>query len=102
MKTTMNASTRAATSERVSTIGSISTGQSPLRVKSVGSAVSAVSPPFSQEPTSSVRSAKPEKCQQVTFETKEAAEIPVVGPSASSEGVYHQFGFSVHGFALAI
>ena len=40
--------------------------------------------------------------QQVTFETKEAAEIPVIGPSASSEGVYHQFGFSVHGFALAI
>ena len=43
-----------------------------------------------------------ETCQQVTFETKEAAEIPVIGPSASSEGVYHQFGFSVHGFALAI
>jgi hypothetical protein len=36
------------------------------------------------------------------FETKEAAEIPVIGPSASSEGVHHQFRFSVHGFALAI
>jgi sarcosine oxidase subunit beta len=26
--------------------------------------------------------------------------IPVVGPSATSEGVYHQFGFSTHGFQL--
>ena len=43
-----------------------------------------------------------EKCQQVTFETKEAAENSrhrterVVGRRLS------QFGFSVHGFALAI
>ena len=26
--------------------------------------------------------------------------IPVVGPSATSEGVFHQFGFSAHGFQL--
>jgi len=26
--------------------------------------------------------------------------IPVVGPSGTSEGVYHQFGFSAHGFQL--
>ena len=26
--------------------------------------------------------------------------IPVVGPSSTSEGVYHQFGFSTHGFQL--
>ena len=26
--------------------------------------------------------------------------IPVVGPSATSEGVFHQFGFSTHGFQL--
>ena len=27
-------------------------------------------------------------------------EIPVVGPSRTSEGVFHQFGFSAHGFQL--
>ena len=27
-------------------------------------------------------------------------DIPVVGPSGTSEGVYHQFGFSAHGFQL--
>jgi sarcosine oxidase, subunit beta len=27
-------------------------------------------------------------------------DIPVIGPSAASEGVYHQFGFSAHGFQL--
>jgi sarcosine oxidase subunit beta len=27
-------------------------------------------------------------------------DIPVVGPSATSEGVFHQFGFSAHGFQL--
>jgi glycine/D-amino acid oxidase-like deaminating enzyme len=27
-------------------------------------------------------------------------EIPVVGPSTTSEGVFHQFGFSGHGFQL--
>jgi sarcosine oxidase subunit beta len=26
--------------------------------------------------------------------------IPVVGPSGTSEGVFHQFGFSTHGFQL--
>ena len=26
--------------------------------------------------------------------------IPVVGPSSTSEGIYHQFGFSTHGFQL--
>ena len=26
--------------------------------------------------------------------------IPVVGPSATSDGVFHQFGFSTHGFQL--
>jgi sarcosine oxidase subunit beta len=26
--------------------------------------------------------------------------IPVVGPSGTSDGVYHQFGFSTHGFQL--
>ena len=26
--------------------------------------------------------------------------IPVVGPSSTSEGVFHQFGFSAHGFQL--
>src|SRR6188768_3328809 len=26
--------------------------------------------------------------------------IPVVGPSATSEGIFHQFGFSTHGFQL--
>jgi sarcosine oxidase, subunit beta len=27
-------------------------------------------------------------------------DIPVIGPSATSEGVFHAFGFSAHGFAL--
>ena len=27
-------------------------------------------------------------------------DIPVIGPSATSEGVFHQFGFSAHGFQL--
>ena len=27
-------------------------------------------------------------------------DIPVIGPSATSEGVVHAFGFSAHGFAL--
>jgi hypothetical protein len=59
-------------------------------------------PLYAGEWTSSGRSGTSVLSQQVTFETKEAAEIPVIAPSASSEGVYHQFGFSVHGFALAI
>ena len=27
-------------------------------------------------------------------------DIPVFGPSARHEGLYHQFGFSLHGFQL--
>ena len=27
-------------------------------------------------------------------------DIPVFGPSSTSEGVFHQFGFSSHGFQL--
>jgi sarcosine oxidase subunit beta len=27
-------------------------------------------------------------------------DLPVLGPSARNEGVYHQFGFSAHGFQL--
>ena len=27
-------------------------------------------------------------------------DIPVIGPSAMAEGVYHQFGFCGHGFQL--
>ena len=27
-------------------------------------------------------------------------DIPVIGPSARHEGVFHQFGFSAHGFQL--
>jgi sarcosine oxidase subunit beta len=34
------------------------------------------------------------------IEARMPDEIPVVGPSATSEGVFHQFGFSAHGFQL--
>ena len=34
------------------------------------------------------------------IEARMPDDIPVIGPSASSEGVYHQFGFSAHGFQL--
>jgi sarcosine oxidase subunit beta len=34
------------------------------------------------------------------IEARMPDEIPVVGPSSTSEGVYHQFGFSGHGFQL--
>ena len=34
------------------------------------------------------------------IEASMADGIPVVGPSATSEGVFHQFGFSAHGFQL--
>lgn len=34
------------------------------------------------------------------IEARMPDEIPVVGPSATSEGIYHQFGFSAHGFQL--
>ena len=27
-------------------------------------------------------------------------DIPVFGPSAATKGLYHQFGFSAHGFQL--
>ena len=34
------------------------------------------------------------------IEARMPDEIPVVGPSRTSEGVFHQFGFSAHGFQL--
>lgn len=34
------------------------------------------------------------------IEARMPDEIPVIGPSSTSEGVYHQFGFSAHGFQL--
>jgi sarcosine oxidase subunit beta len=34
------------------------------------------------------------------IEARMPDEIPVVGPSSTSEGVFHQFGFSAHGFQL--
>ena len=34
------------------------------------------------------------------IEARMPDDIPVIGPSARSEGVYHQFGFSAHGFQL--
>jgi sarcosine oxidase subunit beta len=34
------------------------------------------------------------------IEARMPDDIPVVGPSATSEGVFHQFGFSGHGFQL--
>ena len=34
------------------------------------------------------------------IEARMPDEIPVVGPSGTSEGVFHQFGFSAHGFQL--
>jgi sarcosine oxidase subunit beta len=34
------------------------------------------------------------------IEARMPDEIPVVGPSTTSEGVFHQFGFSAHGFQL--
>ncbi len=34
------------------------------------------------------------------IEARMPDDIPVVGPSATSEGIYHQFGFSGHGFQL--
>ena len=32
------------------------------------------------------------------IEARMPDEIPVFGASGTSEGVYHQFGFSAHGF----
>ncbi len=34
------------------------------------------------------------------IEARMPDDIPVIGPSAASEGVYHQFGFSAHGFQM--
>ncbi len=34
------------------------------------------------------------------IEARMPDDIPVVGPSSTSEGVFHQFGFSAHGFQL--
>ncbi len=34
------------------------------------------------------------------IEARMPDDIPVLGPSTTSEGVYHQFGFSGHGFQL--
>jgi sarcosine oxidase subunit beta len=34
------------------------------------------------------------------IEARMPDDIPVIGPSAAAEGVYHQFGFSAHGFQL--
>jgi sarcosine oxidase, subunit beta len=34
------------------------------------------------------------------IEARMPDDIPVIGPSAASEGIYHQFGFSAHGFQL--
>jgi sarcosine oxidase subunit beta len=34
------------------------------------------------------------------IEARMPDDIPVIGPSSTSEGVYHAFGFSAHGFQL--
>jgi sarcosine oxidase subunit beta len=34
------------------------------------------------------------------IEARMPDDIPVIGPSATSEGVFHAFGFSAHGFQL--
>ena len=34
------------------------------------------------------------------IEARTADELPVPGPSARHDGLYHQFGFSLHGFQL--
>ncbi|MBS0223588.1 MAG: FAD-binding oxidoreductase [Proteobacteria bacterium] len=34
------------------------------------------------------------------IEARMPDDLPVVGPSSTSEGIYHQFGFSAHGFQL--
>jgi sarcosine oxidase subunit beta len=34
------------------------------------------------------------------IEARMPDDIPVIGPSAASEGIYHQFGFCGHGFQL--
>ena len=34
------------------------------------------------------------------IEARMPDDIPVIGPSRTSEGLFHQFGFSAHGFQL--
>ena len=34
------------------------------------------------------------------IEARMPDDIPVIGPSAASEGIYHQFGFCAHGFQM--
>ena len=34
------------------------------------------------------------------IEARMPDDIPVIGPSGASEGIYHQFGFSAHGFQM--
>jgi sarcosine oxidase subunit beta len=34
------------------------------------------------------------------IEARMPDDIPVIGPSRKAEGVFHQFGFSAHGFQL--
>jgi sarcosine oxidase subunit beta len=34
------------------------------------------------------------------IEARMPDDIPVIGPSVSADGIYHQFGFSAHGFQL--
>ena len=34
------------------------------------------------------------------IEARTADELPIIGPSARHQGLYHQFGFSAHGFQL--
>ena len=34
------------------------------------------------------------------IEARTADDLPVIGPSAKHEGLFHQFGFSLHGFQL--
>jgi sarcosine oxidase, subunit beta len=34
------------------------------------------------------------------IEARTSDELPIIGPSARHEGLYHQFGFSAHGFQL--
>ena len=46
-----------------------------------------------------MRGAQIERCW-AGIEARMPDDIPVIGPSATSEGVFHAFGFSAHGFAL--
>jgi sarcosine oxidase subunit beta len=35
------------------------------------------------------------------IEARTADEIPIIGPSAVAQGLFHSFGYSGHGFQLA-